>query len=112
MSDIRRLKNDDTLITKGEESEEMYILRSGHLKVVDEMGNTIEELKPISMVGEISFIEKLPRQNTVVAEAPSTLVVINREVFDEVFGQMPDWYMALYTSVLQRLKTMGYGDFI
>jgi len=111
MSDILRLKVGETLCEKGDESNEMYILRSGELKVMDG-DKVVEELKSIAVVGEISFIEKIPRQNTVVAKMPSTLMVINRESFDEVFSSMPEWYMALYTSVLTRLKTMGYGDIV
>ncbi|MFZ8932637.1 MAG: Crp/Fnr family transcriptional regulator [Bacteriovoracaceae bacterium] len=111
MSDILRLKVGETLCEKGDESNEMYILRSGELKVMDG-DKVVEELKSIAVVGEISFIEKIPRQNTVVAKMPSTLMVISRESFDEVFSSMPEWYMALYTSVLTRLKTMGYGDIV
>ncbi len=112
MSDILRLKVGDTLCEKGGPSDEMYILRNGVLKVVDEENNVIEKIKSISCVGEISFIEKMPRQHTVIADAPCTLVVIGRDVFNEVFDSMPDWYMALYTSVLDRLKNMGFGEIV
>ncbi|MDH5580457.1 MAG: cyclic nucleotide-binding domain-containing protein [Bdellovibrionales bacterium] len=111
MSDILRLKAGETLCEKGGSSDEMYILRSGEVKVMDG-DREIEVLKSIAVIGEVSFIEKIPRQNTVIANMPCTLMVISRESFDEVFSTMPDWYMALYTSVLSRLKNMGYGDIV
>jgi len=111
MSEILRLKKDEFLCEKGEASNEIFILRAGQLTILED-GKEVETLKPISMVGEISFIEKLPIQRTVIANTPCTLMVINRELFDGVFSEMPDWYMALYDSVLKRLKSMGYGDIV
>lgn len=111
MSEIQRLKKNDTLFEAGEESEYIYILRSGILEVYSG-DEKIEDLKPIKMVGEMSFIEKVPRKYTVKAQCACTLVVINRETYNEVFSEMPEWYMAMYDSILKRLKEMGTGEFI
>lgn len=111
MSEIQRLKKDETLFEEGEEAENIFILRSGILDVFKGV-EKVEELKPIKMVGEISFIDKLPRQFTVRAQSACTLVVINRDIYDEVFSEMPEWYMAMYDSILNRLKEMGMNDFI
>jgi CRP/FNR family cyclic AMP-dependent transcriptional regulator len=111
MSEILRLKKDETLFEEGEEAENIYILRSGILEVYKGI-EIVEELKPIKMVGEMSFIDKLPRQFTVRAQSACTLVVINREIYDEVFSEMPEWYMAMYDSILKRLKEMGVGEII
>ena len=111
MSEIVRLKKDEILFEKGEPSDEMYILRSGKLQIYDE-DQDIGEIKAINMVGEISFLGKGVRHHSIKAIDPSTLVVITREHFEEVFTDLPDWYLALYRSVVKRLLQMGVGDFI
>ena len=111
MSEILRLKKDEVLFEKGDESEEMYILRAGKVIVFDG-DQEKEKIKSIAMIGEMSFIEKTPRKYSVKAEASSTLVVINREVYQDIFSEMPEWYMAMYDSIYKRLKQMGVGDYI
>ena len=111
MAEIVRLKKDEILFEKGAQSDEIFILRSGKMLVFDG-DKQIEELKPISVIGEISFLEKTPRNFTLKSDAPSSLMVITREQYDEVFAEVPDWYLALFNSVISKLHQTGIGQFI
>lgn len=111
MSEITRLNKDEFLFKAGETSEAMYILRSGKLSVVNGEAE-VSTISPINMVGEMSFVDKIPRKFSIKATESSTLIVITREHFDEIFNDLPEWYLALYTSVLTRLKQMGVDDII
>ena len=112
MSEILRLKQGETLFNKGDEAKDIFILRAGILEVYGDDNNKTSDLKPIKMVGEISFIDKVPRKYTVKAQGSCTLVVINKEIYDDVFAEMPEWYLAMYDSILTRVREMGIGDFI
>ena len=77
------IKKDQILIRKGEESNELFVLLKGKLKVMLNNTTFLTFIFPIGTVGEIGFFTGFRRSASVVAFSESTLVKINKkELFD------------------------------
>ena len=81
----------ETIIRQGEAGEECYVLRSGRVEVLA-MGAQGDErilatLDPGSLFGEAALLTDGPRNATVRALEPSTLLVLRRTDLLEVLGE-------------------------
>jgi putative peptide zinc metalloprotease protein len=81
----------DTIIRQGEAGEECYLLRSGRVEVLargvrgDE--RNLATLDPGSLFGEAALLTDEPRNATVRALEPCTLLVLRRTDLLEVLGE-------------------------
>ena len=83
---VKSYQKSDVIFKENSEGEEMYILKSGKVKLVleDPRGEvevgTLED--PGEFFGEMALIDKSPRTATAVAEEDNTeLEVLDRESF-------------------------------
>lgn len=77
------IKKDQIIIRRGEESNELFILLKGKLKVILSSTSFLTFIFPIGIVGEIGFFTGLRRSATVLASTESTLIRIHKhELFD------------------------------
>ena len=83
----------ETIIRRGEAGEECYVLRSGRVEVLgggpqgDE--RNLATLGPGSLFGEAALLTGEPRNATVRAIEPCTLLVLRRTDLLEVLGEDP-----------------------
>src|SRR5215213_711959 len=81
----------DTIIREGEAGEECYLLRSGRVEVLargaqgDE--RSLATLEPGSLFGEAALLTDEPRNATVRALEPCTLLALRRSDLLEVLGE-------------------------
>ena len=97
----------EILFSEGDNSSQMYFLKSGKLKVIKKKGNQDLELGQIfegELVGEVSFFDKGPRTATVIATEDSELAIIPSDKFQKIFDELPNWYQALTVTLVKRIR--------
>ncbi len=77
-----------TLATQGEVGREALILVEG-AAVVRRNGRKVAELGPGAIIGEMSLLEHVPRNATVVATKPSTFLVMDAREFASLMNMQP-----------------------
>jgi serine/threonine protein phosphatase PrpC len=83
VTDVSDYKNGETIISEGDKGEELYIVLSGHAKVL-RGGAEIATLNPGDHFGEMALVRSQPRSATVRSDGNSELMVIRRTEFFEI----------------------------
>ncbi len=101
----------DYIIKKGERGDCLYFISRGQVEVInDENGETIATLGVGAYFGEIALIDSAPRNATIRARDYCDLYSLDKDSFDEVIKEYPDFYdkikaMAKQRQEENRLKT-------
>lgn len=92
-AELRTLEREEWVIHKGERGAHLFFLLMGRLQVIDstEEGREIgiSFLKPGDYFGELSVIDGLPRNASVVATSKSRLLALRRSMALELFHNQP-----------------------
>lgn len=108
MVEIRHLKKGDALMKEGDNSNSMYWVQSGTLRLFKKKGSGFIELGVVhsgEVVGEMSFLDSQPRSASVEAIQPCDIVEIPRGKFDEFINSQPSWMKALVHTLVKRLRS-------
>ena len=94
----------DTIIRRGEPGDECFLLRSGLAEIEVESPSDLPLLRigPGTLFGEAALVSDIPRQATVRAVEPCTVLVVGRDDFVELLETDPD--MARRVADLVRLR--------
>ncbi len=106
-ADSLKLEPEEYLIREGEESTQMYFLKSGTMAVFKRKGDATIQIGTIysgEVVGEMSFLDKEPRSASVKAISDCELTCIPSEKFEKTLNALPAWYKALVHTLLDRLR--------
>ncbi|MDD5297858.1 MAG: cyclic nucleotide-binding domain-containing protein [Rhodocyclaceae bacterium] len=105
---LRRAPRGTAVVMTGERTDFVYIILSGSLKVLvnDEEGREVilSILGPGELFGEMGVIDDTPRSATVVAAAPSELVVISKSDFKRVMQDNFDVALYIMRNLAHRLR--------
>lgn len=104
----------EIILKQGKEVEGIYLVLSGNVtvtaKLLGEGTTSLETLGPGSVLGEISFIEKIPCATSVIANENVQCLFITRTYFDMLAAYFPEVRYKLFTiisrQVCERLKRM------
>ena len=107
----------ETLFREGDKSREMYIIRSGRVRITISKENTdipITELGKGSFVGEMALISGIPRTASATAVEHVYANVINSEVFENSRYGIPDWIQSIARTLVERIRrtTLMLSDYI
>jgi len=83
VTDVSDYRNGETIISEGDKGEELFIVLSGHAKVMRN-GAELATLKAGDHFGEMALVRSQPRSATVVSDGTSELMVIRRTEFFEI----------------------------
>lgn len=96
------------IINEGDETDSLYLILSGKVKVVlsDEDGKEviISILEPGDYFGEMSLIDSEPRSARVVTMLDSQFSIIHKTDFNKVLDGNPDLARNLLVGLAQRLR--------
>lgn len=102
------INKDEYLITEGGTSHEMFWILSGKFVITkmnqDGQNVIIGEVYPGELVGEMSFLDNLPRSASVRAKEESEVLVIPHKKFIDVLDHQPRWFRSLMQTMSQRLR--------
>ncbi len=83
------------VITEGEEARGLWVLLSGGVRVFRDAGSgqspiELASLGPGEVFGEMSLLDGAPTNASVVATAPSTLLLLGRDIFHRLVSGVPE----------------------
>ena len=115
MESILKFKKGDILIKEGDESKDMYFLRSGLLKAYKQIPDseetaTLKLIKANEIFGEMSFIDDKPRSASVVALADSEVSRLDYSYFRKLLDEQPSWIKLVLTSLSTRVRYLNERD--
>ncbi|HLA42055.1 MAG TPA: Crp/Fnr family transcriptional regulator [Aggregatilineales bacterium] len=103
------LEKNEYLFRQGERGKEMYIIKSGSLRIWKENndGHKLElaVLGQHEVVGELEIIDGKPRSANVQALEPSELMALARDALFNHLGSHPGMAVHLMTILSERLRT-------
>lgn len=107
-SNTKIIPEGEYLITEGGTSHEMYWVLSGKFMITkmnhDEENIIIGDVYPGELVGEMSFLDNLPRSASVQAREECEVLVIPQKKFIDVLEHQPRWFRSLMQTMSQRLR--------
>jgi len=83
VTDVTDYQNGETVISEGDKGEELFIVLSGHVRVLRN-GAHLATLEAGDHFGEMALVRSQPRSATVISEGKSELMVIRRTEFFEI----------------------------
>jgi CRP-like cAMP-binding protein len=97
-----------TLISEGDESDDMFVVVSGHLGVFklnsENKLELINQLESGATVGEMGLLSNLRRSATVVALRDTELIRLSKQVFEDLVNKSPKVMRAIAWIVTMRLR--------
>ena len=102
----RSYKAGDLVVSEGEAAKEMFVVRSGRVSIRVH-GETVEEVGPGGMFGEMALIDHSPRSATIVAEEESVLVPINERLFVILVQDTPFFALDVMRVLVERIRLMN-----
>ena len=104
----RSVPRGSMLMAQGDQSDSLYIIISGRLKVMmgDAEGKEVilAMLGPGEIVGEMGLIDDSPRSATVTAVEPSELLSISKREFRRCLAENFDMAMGVMRGLVRRLR--------
>ena len=106
---VKTYQKSEIIFKENSTGKEMYILRSGKVKLVleDEKGeaevNTLEQ--PGEFFGEMALIDACPRSATAIADEDNTkLEVLDRENFVKMLKEHPEFALDVMSELSKRVR--------
>jgi CRP/FNR family cyclic AMP-dependent transcriptional regulator len=92
-----------TLVAEGSAGAEFFVILDGQARV-ERHGKKVAQLGPGSYFGELSLLDRAPRNATIVADTPMELVVLGQRAFDELLDSIPKFDRKLLAGLARRLR--------
>jgi CRP-like cAMP-binding protein len=104
-----KIKKGQVLINEGDESDCVYILVAGELAIYkydreSQRHNVIAHVAPGEMVGEMSFLDNLPRSASVKATTDCDVQMMNRTSFNDLMLTQDKFIQNLIRTLSDRLR--------
>ena len=102
-----KLRKGDILFREGDESDAMYVIKSGRIAITKAKGNSeivLAELKPGEMLGEMAFFDAKPRSAGAKAISDAEVIVLPFAALNAQFKTFPEWLKAMVKTVNSHLR--------
>lgn len=113
MSLVSRFTAGQTICREGEEGNVMYIIKSGKIEVLKEMGDDetmlLATLGPKEFFGEMALFGVKRRTATVRALTDSDVVVVNKKMLETQYRKIPDWLVSMIKTLASRIISTSKG---
>lgn len=100
-------KRGTLMFIEGELSSEMFIIRSGKIRILKQEGDKTVELAVLgagSVLGELSLLDHQPRSATAQVIEDVKTTIIDRSIFDHTMKTLPSWLSSIIHVVVKRLR--------
>ena len=103
---VSRFAGGDTIIATGMPAKEMFVVRKGRV-AIHVNKETVEEVGPGGIFGEMALIEHVPRSASVVAIEDCEVVPINERLFIVLVQDTPNFALDVMRVMAGRLRRMN-----
>lgn len=103
----RHIRRGSLMFIEGETNREMFIVRSGKVRVLKQEGDSTVELAvlgPGSVLGELSLLDHQPRSATAQVIEDATATVVDEALFEATMRSIPPWLANIVQLVVRRLR--------
>ena len=103
----RIFKRGTLMFIEGELSTEMFIIRTGKIRILKQEGDKTVELAvlgPGSVIGELSLLDKQPRSATAQVIEDVRASVIDEKLFNNTMKTITNWLSNIIKLVVKRLR--------
>ncbi len=103
----RVFKRGQLMFVEGEMSKEMFIIRSGRVRILKQEGENLIELAVLgrgSVLGELSLLDDQPRSATGQVIEDVNATVIDKQAFEGAMKAIPSWLANIINLVVKRLR--------
>jgi CheY-like chemotaxis protein len=107
---FRTFAESEVVSARGKPSDEMLVLLAGELSVNKQDGSVIAVLSPVTTVGEVSLIARLPHEMNVVATKSSSALAIARTKFDVLMREDVDMSLRIYRNIITLMASRFTGE--
>jgi hypothetical protein len=97
-------QDEEVIAQQGDTGDEMYIIVSGEVGVINERGHEMARRKPGDYVGEMAIISQQPRMATLVAVGEVRTLSISRKPFEEILRGRFEISLAVMRELCERLR--------
>ncbi len=104
---IQSYEAGDTIFSESEPGHEMYIIKSGRVKVIrnrDSEEQLLSILGPGSSFGEMALIEAKPRSATVMAVEKTEVLMVTYTDLEQILSSKPEFLFKLIQVFCQRIR--------
>ncbi len=103
--EVREVPPGQAIIREEERSDSLYVIVKGEVRVIVEKPHprSIATLTDGAFFGELGLLTNFARSATVMAEKPTTIIQISREVISDVIADSPDLLKMLVRFFRDRL---------
>jgi CRP/FNR family cyclic AMP-dependent transcriptional regulator len=105
---VRRFPKDAVILSEGDNSDALYVIKSGGVKVVksgpDGKEVVIAMMAAGDYFGEMALIDEQPRSASIVAKIPSELVIIRKQDFQDILMNNPSFALSVMKGLCNRLR--------
>lgn len=102
-TDLTKLSAGETLFREGDQGQFMYILMTGSVEI-SVHGRVVEIAEAGATLGEMAMISDEPRSATVMAQSDCTLLPLERERFNFLIQQTPNFALKVMRIIATRLR--------
>jgi CRP/FNR family cyclic AMP-dependent transcriptional regulator len=93
------------IVKEGTQGHEFFLILDGEARV-SRGGTEVATLKDGDYFGELALLDRAPRDATVTAATPMTLLVIGQREFSGVLDEVPGLSRKLMVGMARRLREM------
>lgn len=111
-SNVQSFPQGTIIFYEGDLGEEMYIIKSGRVEIVREMGDSqlsLAELGQSEFFGEMSLFGEPKRAATARAIENTELLVITKQMLNAQFRRVPEWLVTMIKTIAQRILSTNRG---
>ena len=101
----RQVADGTDIVVEGDTGDEFFVLASGHA-IVTRGGKQVAKLDPGAFFGELALFDPAPRNATITAQGPATVVVLHRDAFRDLLGELPSLRDNLLQGMARRLHEL------
>ncbi|OYV97704.1 MAG: hypothetical protein B7X11_06290, partial [Acidobacteria bacterium 37-65-4] len=95
------------LVQEEDQGDSLFVVVSGHLEArghFDGRDLLLGTFGPGDIIGEVAFLNKVPRTATVTAIEPSTIIELSNDEARAQFAQLPEVQIVLEAILYQRVE--------
>lgn len=99
-------KKHQVICKEGDNSDDLFYLKSGSLLVCTVSGTEVKglaKIMPGEFIGELSFFDGKPRASTIVALEPSELVQIPKNDLSDL---LPIWFSQVGINITKKIRLL------
>jgi response regulator RpfG family c-di-GMP phosphodiesterase len=104
----KMILKDEFLILEGGNGDEMFWVLEGSFDILKTNQNgektVVGQVNSGELVGEMSFLDELPRSASIRAQVDSEVLSIPQSKFADVLDKQPRWFRSLMKTLSQRLR--------